>query len=270
MPPKPAAFTGDVGDVSTGFDSARNPSPQPDLQADQVSGSSPDSSGALEPDPVKNQSTQAGDEKTGAPRRPKRRRRRSKAERGLPTDENLRKLAEGWLTNQRRLWPELVQRGRRPEVSDEVLDGMARQFKRMFLTGTPAPFAAQLDAEVVTELAAAYVRYSDDKSNPQSLDDHLYLQMERARRDGRFIPWVYVCADASVSGTGLRALVARLPCMWQNLVQRVPLQTGLAPDLTLAHTFPQHPPSDMCPIWDVPVHLSNPGRHFTSRCHRAV
>ena len=51
------------------------------------------------------------------------------------------------------------------------------------------------------DLGIAYLRFSDEGSNPRSLDQQLNNVLNRARRDGVFIPWQYVCADAAVSGT---------------------------------------------------------------------
>jgi DNA invertase Pin-like site-specific DNA recombinase len=45
------------------------------------------------------------------------------------------------------------------------------------------------------------VRFSDENSNPRSLDQQLLNVLTRARREGVFVPWLYVLADAAVSGT---------------------------------------------------------------------
>jgi DNA invertase Pin-like site-specific DNA recombinase/transcription initiation factor TFIIIB Brf1 subunit/transcription initiation factor TFIIB len=50
-------------------------------------------------------------------------------------------------------------------------------------------------------LGVAYVRFSDENSNPRSLDQQLLNVLTRARREGVFVPWLYVLADAAVSGT---------------------------------------------------------------------
>ena len=47
----------------------------------------------------------------------------------------------------------------------------------------------------------AYLRFSDENSNPRALDQQLHNVLNRARRDGVFVPWHYVLADAAVSGT---------------------------------------------------------------------
>jgi hypothetical protein len=51
-----------------------------------------------------------------------------------------------------------------------------------------------------TDLGLAYLRFSDENSNPRSLDQQLLNVLNRARRDGVFVPWQYVLADAAVSG----------------------------------------------------------------------
>jgi DNA invertase Pin-like site-specific DNA recombinase len=64
-------------------------------------------------------------------------------------------------------------------------------------------------------LGATYVRYSDEDSNPRSLDQQLLLVLERARRDGVFVPWRFVYGDAGwtatvVARTGYLAFKAAL------------------------------------------------------------
>jgi len=60
------------------------------------------------------------------------------------------------------------------------------------LDGGPRPW---------TDLGIAYLRFSDEGSNPRSLAQQLINVLNRARREGVFIPWEYVLADAAVSGT---------------------------------------------------------------------
>jgi len=52
-------------------------------------------------------------------------------------------------------------------------------------------------------LGVAYLRFSDENSNPRSLDQPLLNVLARARREGVFIPWPYVLADAAVGGDPL-------------------------------------------------------------------
>jgi DNA invertase Pin-like site-specific DNA recombinase len=53
-------------------------------------------------------------------------------------------------------------------------------------------------------IAAAYLRFSDENSNPRSLDDQLVNVLARAAADRQFIPWEYVFADFAVTGTNAR------------------------------------------------------------------
>ncbi len=50
-------------------------------------------------------------------------------------------------------------------------------------------------------VAACYLRFSCDNSNPRSLAQQLRNCLERAHRDGLFVPWALVFADAAVTGT---------------------------------------------------------------------
>jgi DNA invertase Pin-like site-specific DNA recombinase len=127
--------------------------------------------------------------------------RRRRADRGLPKDEALRDLARTYLETARRLWPDLVRAGTLPAPDDDVLAAMANQFRDLFLEGTIAGSAGAEAIPSGAELASSYLRYSDDSSNPRSLDQQLRLQLERAQHNGHFIPWAYVFADAAVTAT---------------------------------------------------------------------
>ena len=50
-------------------------------------------------------------------------------------------------------------------------------------------------------LGIGYARFSDEGSNHRSLDQQLLNVLTKAQREGVFVPWEYVCADAAVSGT---------------------------------------------------------------------
>ncbi len=127
--------------------------------------------------------------------------RKRRPGRGLPSDEALRDLASTYLQSQRSLWPELASDGRLPCPDAGVISAMAEQFRDRFLSGVVEPFASPVGKAAWVGLACSYLRYSCDNSNPRSLDQQLRLQLERARRDGRFIPWAWVFADAAVTGT---------------------------------------------------------------------
>src|SRR5688500_3635432 len=66
---------------------------------------------------------------TGPLPRPARQRRRAKADRGLPPDEDLANLARAYLTRQRVLWPNLVSAGLLPESTPAVVHWMVTNFK---------------------------------------------------------------------------------------------------------------------------------------------
>lgn len=61
--------------------------------------------------------------------RAKRRPRRAKADRGLPSDAELGRLATEYLLRQRKLWPELVKAEFLPEPSEKILSEMVEDFK---------------------------------------------------------------------------------------------------------------------------------------------
>ena len=68
----------------------------------------------------------------------------------------------------------------------------------------PYPFPFQIPGDTPhgwIALAVADLRFSDENSNPRSLDQQLLNVLNRARREGVFVPWHYVLADAAVSGT---------------------------------------------------------------------
>jgi hypothetical protein len=127
-------------------------------------------------------------------------RKEKQARKGLPTPENLRKLAKVWLETARELWPELVHAGLLPAPTNDVIDQLVRDFERRFISGQPEEYRPTLSQRFWSALVAGYVRYSDNNSNPRSLDDQIVKELRRAKIDGRFIPWEYVFADASVTG----------------------------------------------------------------------
>ena len=125
---------------------------------------------------------------------------RSKNERGLPDAKAREDLARTYLEAQRRLWPKLVKQGIFPSATKANIARMADEFKQAFLSGVVSEFKTKR-SKLWKSLAAAYLRYSDDNSNPRSLDQQLRNILEAAGRDEAFIPWEYVCADAAVTGT---------------------------------------------------------------------
>lgn len=133
-------------------------------------------------------------------KRPIRRRRRPKEDRGLPTDEELAKLASFYLERQRRFWPQFVAEGLLPEPAAEVIKDMVASFKERQRRGEvdEAPLRAFLIGAL--KLGGAYSRYSCENSSPNSIADQLANELNKAHSEGRFIPWAYVFADFSVTG----------------------------------------------------------------------
>lgn len=109
--------------------------------------------------------------------------------------------ARTYIDVQRRLWPELVRAKFLPPATQKVAAELADQFRDLFRGGGDPLFEYHGGSEFWTQLGAAYLRYGCDNSNPRSLDQQLKNVLERAARDRVFIPWVYVFADAAVSGT---------------------------------------------------------------------
>ncbi|MCG8587012.1 MAG: recombinase family protein, partial [Pirellulales bacterium] len=87
-----------------------------------------------------------------------------------------------------------------PEPNDDVLDTMVEDFKTRHREGKVCPSVVSIFLKHCEALASAYSRYSCDNSDPKSIIDQLVNELERAKREGRFVPWAYVFADYSVSG----------------------------------------------------------------------
>ncbi|MCE9630149.1 MAG: recombinase family protein [Planctomycetia bacterium] len=120
---------------------------------------------------------------------------------GLTARPSLLALARTYLETQTRLWPELAGTPAVPNVTDAVVEAMADDFERRFRTQSMDIFDPAGLRRVWDAIGLGYVRFSDEGSNPRSLDQQLMNVLQRARRDGVFIPWHYVCADYAVSGT---------------------------------------------------------------------
>jgi DNA invertase Pin-like site-specific DNA recombinase len=132
--------------------------------------------------------------------RGRRRRRRARADRGLPPDNQLAALATSYLERQRKLWPKLVEAGLLPEPSDKVVCEMVADFKHRHRTGKVELEQIQAFARIVLKLGGNYDRYSCDNSSPTSILDQMARALEKAHSEGRFVPWAYVFCDYSVSG----------------------------------------------------------------------
>lgn len=132
--------------------------------------------------------------------RPARQRRRAKADRGLPPDPELIRLAAEYLRVQRRHWPDAAKAGLIPETTDAVLAAMVEDFKHRHRTGQVASEPLRRFLKVCPKWAGSYGRYSCDNSSPKSVIDQMVNALDKARQEGRFVPWAYVFADYSVSG----------------------------------------------------------------------
>jgi DNA invertase Pin-like site-specific DNA recombinase len=82
-----------------------------------------------------------------------------------------------------------------------TIAAMADDFERRFRQQNAEVFRSGRTPHVWFALAVAYLRFSDENSNPRSLDQQLLNVLNRSRQEGVFVPWCYVLADAAVSGT---------------------------------------------------------------------
>jgi site-specific DNA recombinase len=78
---------------------------------------------------------------------------------------------------------------------------MARDFRARFLGEMDIFSDLPHPRSLWIALVMGYVRYSDDNSNPRSLDQQLKLQLNRARQNNHLLPWALVFADAAVTAT---------------------------------------------------------------------
>jgi hypothetical protein len=132
--------------------------------------------------------------------RPKRQRRRAKADRGLPPDQELARLATEYLRVQHKHWPKLVKAGLLADIKDDVVAEMVEDFKHRHRSGQLDLARLRAFQEHCAKLAGNYNRYSCDNSSPKSIIDQMVNGLDKARQEGRFVPWQYVFADYSVSG----------------------------------------------------------------------
>ena len=128
-------------------------------------------------------------------------REKGREEWGLPPVDSLRSLARTYLEQQAVHWPGLVGTPALPKVTEATIDTMAAAFERRFRTQSIDFFDAGGVPARWRSLGGAYARFSDEGSNPRSLNQQLVNVLTRARRDDVFIPWEYVCGDAAISGT---------------------------------------------------------------------
>jgi DNA invertase Pin-like site-specific DNA recombinase len=119
----------------------------------------------------------------------------------LPERSGLLDLARTYLETQARLWPDLVGTAAVPAADPATIAAMADDFERRFRQQQAEVFRPGGTPIIWLALAVGYLRFSDENSNPRSLDQQLLNVLNRARPDGVFVPWHYVLADAAVSGT---------------------------------------------------------------------
>ena len=132
--------------------------------------------------------------------RPMRRRRRAKADRGLPPDEELAKLAHAYLDRQSKHWPKMAEAGLLPEADEKVVRLMVEDFKDRHRTGKVDVTSILAFRPFCEKFGGAYERYSCDNSSPMSILDQLTNILDKARTENYFVPWQYVFADFSISG----------------------------------------------------------------------
>jgi DNA invertase Pin-like site-specific DNA recombinase len=131
-----------------------------------------------------------------------RKRKKDKADRGLPDDSELENLAIAYLAQQAKLWPRLAAAGRIPTSTPAVIASMVDDFKRRHRGESVDAAQAKSEASRVDakRIGGAYVRYSCDNSTPHSNVDQLTNCLKKAAEEGRFILWCYIYADYAVSG----------------------------------------------------------------------
>jgi DNA invertase Pin-like site-specific DNA recombinase len=128
-------------------------------------------------------------------------REKGREEWGLPPREGLRSLACTYLEQQAIHWPGLVGTPAVPRATEAGIEAMASAFEDRFRSLSVERFDAAGVPARWRSLGGAYARFSDEGSNPRSLNQQLVNILARARRDDVFVPWEYVCGDAAISGT---------------------------------------------------------------------
>ena len=120
---------------------------------------------------------------------------------GLPAQQDLIGLAKKWLEDQRKHWPDHPDPRLRDQRDDDTVAAeMASQFREGYLRAAGPSFCPAKKSGGAPR-GATYLRFSCDNSNPRSLAQQLGNVLTRAQREGFFIPWEAVFADAAVSGT---------------------------------------------------------------------
>ncbi len=120
--------------------------------------------------------------------------------RGLADREAIESLAQTYVEEQSKHWPELAGSGLVPAANAQQLAAMAVPFDRAYVSGN-LPIFDNTSLPDGVAVGAAYMRYSDANSNPRSLNQQLVNILRGAARDRMFVPWEYVFADAAKTGT---------------------------------------------------------------------
>lgn len=131
----------------------------------------------------------------------RRTRRKPTNERGLPDNSALLALAKTYLETQLRLYGSVELSRLLPRADKQTAAGLVDEFRNAFLDLDWRPSSSLETSLTLTPVAAVYLRYSCDKSNPRSLDQQLRNCLEKAAQLGHWVPWDLVFADAAVSGT---------------------------------------------------------------------
>jgi len=132
--------------------------------------------------------------------RPKRRRRAAREDRGLPSDADIRQLAQEYLRVQTKLWPELHEATLLPKESEVVLDAMVADFKKRHRFGHTQPSNVAELAKQKIRIAGIYVRYSSANSNATSNVDQMFNALQKAKAENYFVPWWALFGDYAVTG----------------------------------------------------------------------
>ena len=195
---KPTPCGGKFGDSSEQSGLAAEGPATKEVRAESLSGSSTKFSGYLGLSVGNFQASCGGDSLDVVPAR---RRLRGGPPEGLPSDENLQKLARVYLETQAELWSDLVGSKWLPRVDQNAIDWLTREHQMRFVEGRLCGFDPPDVIDGWDKLGIAYVRFLAAQSNERSLDDQLYNILRAAATQLTFIPWVWVFADSAASGT---------------------------------------------------------------------
>ena len=94
----------------------------------------------------------------------------------------------------------MVQAAVLSEPTDDVVRLMVDDFKQRHRAGNVDPSPLKVFLKYAHKLGGNYNRFSCDNSSPLSIIDQLVNALDKARSENRFVPWVYVFADYSVTG----------------------------------------------------------------------